>query len=275
MGIVQAFFGLGALLGPILGTRIEAASQSWSLSFYAFGVAGIVVAIVAAVAIPKGFTNAGEDHQQAKAMTVTSYEESHPLLSRNLLLSAGAFAMVGLSFFSYAGLYATFLHSERGFSVVAAGSALGMYGLGAMGGAVGGWLGDRAGRLGTLAALFLLGGSGYALFHLDATPVVHSALSLTFGLMQSGFLFPRLMTLTQYSAHPQNIGYAGSIGLAGFYVPGAFSGLLFGAAVNAWGWSTASTLMVTLPPMLGVILMCFYDYSKTSRPITGVSHAVH
>jgi MFS transporter, DHA1 family, inner membrane transport protein len=37
MGIIQAFFGLGALLGPVLGTRLFAWSGSWQLSFYVFG----------------------------------------------------------------------------------------------------------------------------------------------------------------------------------------------------------------------------------------------
>jgi MFS family permease len=264
MGMMQAFFGLGALLGPILGTRIEAASNSWSLPFYVFGGAGILIAILAALFVPKGFTNAGSAEIPARAQP-TRDKNAPPLLTRNLVLSALAFAMVGLSFFSYSGLYASFLHTERGFSVIDAGQALGMYGLGAMVAIVGGWLGDRLGRLGTLGALFALGASGWAMFHLDVSPATQCALSFTFGAMQSGFLFPRLMSLSQLSADPKNIGYAGSIALAGFYVPGAFAGLLFGKAVIALGWSVASSLMVALPPLVGVLLMSLYDYQRTHQ----------
>ena len=272
MGVMQAFFGLGALLGPVLGTRIEAASSSWSLPFYVFGGAGILIALIAALFVPKGFTNAGAPESPVGAAPRGRDTGAPPLLTRNLVLSALTFAMVGLSFFSYSGLYASFLHTERGFSVLDAGQALGMYGLGAMAAIVGGWLGDRLGRAGTLSALFLLGASGWAMFHLDVSPAAQCALSFTFGVMQSGFLFPRLMALSQLSADPRNIGYAGSIALAGFYVPGAFAGLLFGKAVTAWGWSPAATLMVTVPPMLGVLLMALYDYKRThERDISGAA----
>lgn len=264
MGVMQAFFGLGALLGPVLGTRIEAASNSWSLPFYVFGVAGIVIAIIAALFVPRGFTDAGGP-QTAAAASAKPSGDGAPLLTRNLVLSALTFAMVGLSFFSFGGLYASFLHTERGFSVLDAGQALGMYGLGAMAAVVGGWLGDRLGRPGTLGALFLLGASGWAMFHLDVPPATQCVFAFVFGVMQSGFLFPRLMSLAQLSAHPSNIGYAGSIALAGFYVPGAFAGLLFGEAVTAWGWSTASTVMVSAPPMVGLLLMAMYDYKRTQH----------
>jgi len=59
MGAMQTFFGLGAFLGPVLGTRLESSSSSWSASFYVYGVAGIAMAIVAAVVIPLEFTDAG------------------------------------------------------------------------------------------------------------------------------------------------------------------------------------------------------------------------
>ena len=59
MGAMQTFFGLGAFLGPVLGTRLESWAGSWSVSFYAYGVAGIAMAIVAAVVIPLEFTDAG------------------------------------------------------------------------------------------------------------------------------------------------------------------------------------------------------------------------
>ena len=59
MGAMQTFFGLGAFLGPVLGTRLESWTSSWSASFYAYGVAGIAMAIVAEVVIPLEFTDAG------------------------------------------------------------------------------------------------------------------------------------------------------------------------------------------------------------------------
>jgi DHA1 family inner membrane transport protein len=55
-----------------------------------------------------------------------------------VLLVTAAVLLVGTSFFSYTSLYATYLHNQLGFSVSDAGTALGMYGVGALGGVIGG-----------------------------------------------------------------------------------------------------------------------------------------
>ena len=53
MGIIQAFFGLGALLGPILGATLFAWSGAWETPFYVFGGVGIVMALIIASAVPR------------------------------------------------------------------------------------------------------------------------------------------------------------------------------------------------------------------------------
>ena len=64
---------------------------------------------------------------------------------------------------------------------------------------------------------------------------------------------------------PRNIGYAGAVALAAFYIPGPFAGWLFGKLVETAGWSTASLLVVVGPPLLGVVLMSLYDFSKMRK----------
>jgi MFS transporter, DHA1 family, inner membrane transport protein len=103
-----------------------------------------------------------------------------------------------------------------------------VYGVGALGGVIGGWLGERLGRVGVLACLLVLAASGFALFNLAVSASAHAALSLLFGLMISGFLFARLMAMLQLSAHPDRIGAVVAFGLGGFYTPGPFAGYLFG-----------------------------------------------
>lgn len=258
MGAIQSFFGLGAFLGPVLGTRLEAYAQSWAVSFYVFGIAGIVVAIVAAMALPRDFTEAGQIlHVDENKSTARA-----PLWSKNLVLGAISFGMVGWSFFAYTSLYASYMHTALGFSAVDAGSALGMYGIGAMCGIVGGWLGDRLGSKGILGALAVYAGASYMLFHGSQSLGLHMAMSFTFGLMMSGFLFTRFMSVLQRNAHPTQIGYTGAVALGAFYLPGPFAGYLFGQLVNNVGWSSASLMMVVAPPLIGLVLMSIFDYSK-------------
>ncbi len=164
MGAMQTFFGLGAFIGPVLGTRLESWAGSWSVSFYAYGVAGIANAIVAAVVIPLEFTDAGP----APSLARTAEIRIASIWTRNLMLSAVSFGLVGFSFFSYSALYASYAHTVLGFSVVDAGAALGMYGIGAMLGIFGGWLGDKISNKSIIGGLLLMAMAGYVLF--DGVP---------------------------------------------------------------------------------------------------------
>jgi predicted MFS family arabinose efflux permease len=261
MGAMQTFFGLGAFLGPVLGTRLESWTNSWSSSFYAYGIAGIAVAIVAAIVIPLEFTDAGP-----KPSLVRDVEKpAGSIWTRNLILSSASFGLVGFSFFSYSALYASYAHTVLAFSVVDAGAALGMYGIGAMLGVFGGWLGDKMSNRSIVGGLLLMATSGYVLFDGIAQFRLHLLLSLIFGLTMSGFLFTRFMSVVQRSVDPSQIGYAGAVALAAFYMPGPFAGWLFGKLVEIAGWSAASLLVVVGPPLLGVVLMSLYDFSKMRK----------
>jgi MFS transporter, DHA1 family, inner membrane transport protein len=255
MGVIQAFFGLGALLGPVLGARLFVWSGAWEVPFYVFGAAGIMMALVIAVAVPRDFSDASEDDLGGSIQDPTM----SVLLSRNVLLTAAAFFLIGTSFFAYTALYATYLHNELGFSVTEASTSLGMYGLGALGGVVGGWLGERLGRIGVSACFVVLAATGFALFNLAGSATTHAALSLLFGLMVSGVLFARLMSMLQLSAHPAKLGAVVAFGLGGFYMPGPFAGYLFGKLVVAFGWGPASIVTIVLPAVIAALLIGLFD----------------
>jgi MFS transporter, DHA1 family, inner membrane transport protein len=259
-GVVQAFFGLGALLGPVVGARLFVWSGAWQIPFYVFGATGILVALLIATAVPREFSDASE----SAAVTGVSASDRalSALLSRNVLIVTAAFFLVGTSFFSYTSLYATYLHDQLGFSIFEAGTSLGMYGVGALGGVFGGWLGERLGRLGVLTCLLVLAASGFALFNLAVSASAHAVLSLIFGLMISGFLFARLMSVLQLSAHPDRIGAVVAFGLGGFYTPGPCAGYLFGKLVVLFGWGAASIAMVALPALSAAALMSLFDMRK-------------
>jgi predicted MFS family arabinose efflux permease len=184
--------------------------------------------------------------------------------TRNLVLSAMSLGFVWFSFFSYSALYASYTHTVLGFSVVDAGAALGMYGIGAMLGVFGGWLGDKISNRSVIGGLLLMATAGFVLF--DGVPQfrLHLLLSLVFGLTMSGFLFTRFMSVLQRSVDPSQIGYAGAVALAA-YLPGPFAGWLFGRLVETAGWSSASLLVVVGPRLLGVVLKSLYDFSKMRK----------
>lgn len=263
MGIIQSFFGLGALLGPVLGARLFVWSGAWEVPFYVFGGAGILMALVITVAVPRHFSDASEDVLPNGPV----HDATAPvLMSRNVLLTTAVFFLIGTAFFSYTALYATYLHNELGFSVTEASTSLGMYGLGALGGVIGGWLGERLGRVGVAACFLVVAATGFALFNIAVSATAHATLSLLFGLMISGVLFARLMSMLQLSAHSAKIGAAVAFGLGGFYTPGPFAGYLFGKFVVAFGWGLAAIITIVLPALMAATLMSLFDIRAMRRP---------
>jgi len=178
------------------------------------------------------------------------------------MIGTVAFFLMGVTFFAYTSLYATFLHDQLGYSIADAGTALGMYGLGAIGGAFGGWLGDRLGRIGAACAFAVLASAGFLMFHVAVSSSAHAMLSIVFGLSISGFLFARLMSMLQLSVHPERIGLVVSMGLGAFYAPGPIAGYMFGKLVTLFGWPSASIVMVVVPVLIAALLICLFDEKK-------------
>ncbi|MFR9805210.1 MFS transporter [Pseudonocardia sp. RS010] len=253
MGINNAFFGLGAFLGPVVGTQLAAAYGSWHVPFYVYGVAGLVSVATLVLFVPKSFTTAQD--QEIVVAAVGADVEPMRFLNRNSVCCLVGFALVGCSFFSYSSLYPSFLKAELGFSVAAAGAAFGMFGLGALSAVGLGWVGERLGKTGLMGALGLLAVTAVLMFHVVEAFWIQAALSLLFGALVSGYLYPRFIAVSQRSVAPDRIGYIMSLLLAVFYLPGIVAGALFGKLATAYGWGTAATVAVVAPAVVGVAVI--------------------
>lgn len=258
IGIINACFGVGAFLGPVLATMMFAHTDSWRLPFYAFGVGGAIVACIIWLAVPKEFTEVEDTEGLAKGSTAASAGGPVVLFNRNLVMSALAFALVGLSFFAFTALYATYLRTQLGYSVSAAGTLFGLYGIGSLAGFFCGWLGDTLGTRGWIAALAALAAVALLLFHGPDSFAMQAVFSICFGVLVTGYLYPRFMTVLQRNVPAHQVNYAVPVGMVAFYAPGLFAGYVFGRLAELLDWSTASLLVLVLPPLLGVVLTSFY-----------------
>lgn len=256
IGIVNSFFGIGSFLGPFLGSRMYAWTGVWGLPFYIYGIAGITAALAVLFLVPRDFCNA-VDPEKAPATAPAVSREG--FLNRNLVLCAVAFCLIGYSFFAYSALYTSYLKTELGFTVVEAGTVFSAYGIGALCAVFCGWLGEKLKHIGMLCAVIGQALVTYALFHGVTSQVGHALLCFAFGALCSGYLYPRFVAVFQRSVKPEHIGYAMGLAIPVFYIPGLFAGYLFGVAVLALGWSVASVVSVTLPAVLAVIILGFYD----------------
>jgi predicted MFS family arabinose efflux permease len=254
VGTINACFGVGAFLGPVLATFLLGQTGSWRTSFYLFGIAGAVIALLVWRMVPSSFSEALD----TEGAGVVGTGVSRRFWNLNLIVSAVSFALVGLGFFAFLALYATYLRTQLGYSVAEASTLFGLYGIGSLGGFFGGWLGDRWGARGLLAATFALTAVGYLLFHGPASYGVQAALALCFGLLISGYLYPRFICVLQRNVPAQRINVATPLAMASFYAPGLFAGYLFGRLTETFGWRAASSLVIVLPAALATALMLCY-----------------
>lgn len=257
IGVINSFFGVGAYVGPVVGTLMLAHWGSWRYPFYAFAALGVFAAMLVLVVVPRSFL----ESKDTEGVSQREGEVSPPLcriLNRNLVLCALAFSMVGYCLFSYISLYATYLRTVLNFTPVSAGATFGMYGIGALGAFAGGWLSDKWGMKGLFGALAALVATGFAMFHGPTSPLFQSLASVAFGLLISGYLYPRLLAMLQRNVHPAHVGYSMAIAIPMFYLPGLLAGFAFGRLVPGYGWSMASLASIVLPAVTAIVLMCFY-----------------
>jgi DHA1 family inner membrane transport protein len=254
IGTINACFGIGAFLGPVLASSLMTQTDSWRTPFYVFGIAGAGLAILVWRIVPRTFSEA-PDTEGSAAGAASGPER---LWNPNLILSAASFALIGLGFFAFVALYATYLRTELGYSLARASTVFGVYGLGSLGGFVGGWLGERWGARGLRAAMLALGVVGVLLFRGPASYGAQAALSACFGLLVSGYLYPRVVCVLQRSVPPHQINAATPIAMVSFYAPGLFAGYLFGELTEVFGWSLASTLVIVIPAAFASVLMLGY-----------------
>lgn len=84
-------------------------------------------------------------------------------------------------------------------------------------------------------------------------------LSLVFGAMLSGFLYPRFLAVAQRSVQPGHVNGVMSMMVPVFYIAGFIAGPTFGQMAPLIGWSAAGTISVTLTAALSAVLTGFID----------------
>lgn len=177
IGGLNAAYGMGAFLGPVIGVQLFTASNSWRFPFYVFGIIGIVFAVILWFVLPKDFTEFAKEASTDKKAPVASAPiaesgtSTASWISKNLILLAIANGLISFSNFGYNGLYPTFLKSALTFSASDAAFAHGFYGIGAFTGIISGYLADKYGEKKIL--LFALVGSmanAYLMFNVLTVP---------------------------------------------------------------------------------------------------------
>lgn len=274
IGSLNFAYGVGAFIGPRWGAQLAVDSGAWQTPFYVFAALGAVFIVIIPLAISKRFTEQVESVDDNKAKTLTYEHVPAKLYNKNVLLFALGGSVAGVAGYGYLGLYPTFLETQLNFSVVDAGTAAGMFGLGALMGIPAGYLGDKVNQRWVLIVSFVaLGVIGFLLFNGPTSPGWQNFLSFLEGTVGSGLLFTNTYSVIQRSVRPRLVGRVSGVFVTFWYLPSSLAGYLFASLKGTFGWEGASIVQLGILPLVAVVLLLFVDVKQliNATPV-GESH---
>jgi MFS family permease len=226
-GIIGVGYSLGVFIAPLIGVHLMNAHGTWHSPFYLFGAAGLLIAAASLFFVKTGLT----EHSVEKTVSTRTHEymPTSPY-NRNTIALVIHSIVSGVAIYGFLGLYPTYLITSLQYTPEQAALAMSLLGFGGMTALFGGWLGDRVNQR-TLLIVSLL---------------AVSAVSVCIYTTQAGV---GLQCVFAYDG------------------TAAFSGLLFAALVDSFGWSRAGLLQVTALPLVGVAALAFVRTSLFNNAV--------
>jgi MFS transporter, DHA1 family, inner membrane transport protein len=265
VGAVSFTFGIGAIIGPILGGFLLSHYQNWRLPMTVFALLGVVAMALIAVFVKPWFseTLGTEDNQNDTG-------GASKLFNHNIVVLTAVSVLWGLTTYAYLGLYPTYLREALKYTPTSAGTIMSFFGIGALTSIGGGWLGDRFSPRAVLsAAFFAAAGLGWMLFHAGSDFAVLAALSLVWGLVAVGILFVNVAAYHVKAVRSSLASQGTGLFVTTFYASGAASGYLLGFLVNSFGWEHAANIqVVALSVIAGVISLAMRPEGMALGPTT-------
>jgi DHA1 family inner membrane transport protein len=242
LGAVNFSFAIGAILGPMLGGVLLDAYGRWQVPMVVFAVLGFTAMAVIAMGVDSSCTEV-----DGAVAAYFSDGGAATLRNRNTVLLTLMSLFGGLVIYGYLGLYPTFLREGLGYSPTAAGSVMGLYGLGALMSIAGGWIGDRGSPRLVLSAAFVAAAMlGYLLFNGSGAYRWQAVLSFAWGVIVSGVVYVNLAGYHVKAVRRQLAGRASGVFVTSLYVSAAIAGYLMGWTANHAGWGAAGTIQISL-----------------------------
>jgi predicted MFS family arabinose efflux permease len=242
LGAVNFTFAIGAIISPLLGGALLTAYGTWRIPMLVFGVLGFVVLAVIAVSVHSSFTE-----RESAPATQTDGGGAATLGNRNTVLLTVMSLLGGLVIYGYLGMYPTFLREGLNYTPTAAGSVMGLYGLGALASIGGGWIGDRGSPRVVLGATFVAAAVlGYLLFNGSDAYAWQAALSFTWGVVVSGMIYVNLAGYHVKALRRSLASRASGVFVTSLYLSAAAAGYLMGWIANRAGWADAGAIQISL-----------------------------
>lgn len=262
VGAINFSFGIGAILGPVLGGSLMGTERDWRLPLIVFGVAGFAAMALIAVTVKKRMTE-----NESAADTRHDLRGATTLLNRNTVLLTAMSIVGGLCIYGYLGMYPTFLREHLHYSPSDTGRVMSAFGFGVFASIFGGWLGDRFHPKLVLSLSF--SGTavlGYLLFSGPTSMLLQSMMSFAWGFVVSGILYVNLAGYHIKSVSPELTNRATGVFVTSLYAAGAFAGYTIGGFAAQFGWSMAGIMQISFLSIVGLVLTALLQTERMSLP---------
>ena len=285
VGILNCAFGVGAVLGPLLGAQILSAYGSWRAPMIAYGMLGFVLMLLFSLTARSTITernafsadppalkaSAGELSDTGSVEVLTKAEAVAPdasgVWNRNTLVLTLLSAIAGLSIFGFLGMYPTYLRAQLHFTTADAGRVMSIYGLGVLVSVLGGFIGDRFSTKPVLALSFLLASfNGWLLFNGPSGFGVQATLAFAFGVIFSGAIYVNIAAGYTRAVAPALTGRASGVFVTSFYAAASIAGYVIGWLAENFGWTLAGDLQLGAACIVGALLALALRSEATSIP---------
>ncbi|AMR78486.1 MFS transporter [Cupriavidus nantongensis] len=263
VGAINFSFGVGAIVGPLLGGHLIGIERNWRLPLVVFGLTGFVAMALIAATVSKRMTE--------KASAIATHIDTRgatTMWNRNTALLTVMSIIGGLCIYGYLGMYPTFLREHLHYTPSDTGRVMSIFGCGVFASIFGGWLGDRFHPKLVLSLSFAgTGLLGFLLFSGPTGMLVQSVLSFVWGLVVSGVLYVNLAGYHIKSVRSSLTNRATGVFVTTLYGAGAFAGYIIGGIAARFGWSTAGFAQITLLSVFGIVLTVLLRTDRMSLPV--------
>jgi MFS family permease len=259
-GIIGMGYSVGVFIAPLIGVRLMSLHGTWHSPFYLFGTAGLLIAAASLFLVRTGLT----EHSAERASSTGTYEYMPAsAYNRNTIALAVHSVISGVAVYGFLGLYPTYLITSLHYTTGQAALAMSFLGFGGMTAVAGGWLGDRVNQRNLLIlSLLAVSAISVCIYETQAGIGMQCVFAFLMGAFGLGVIYPNTNSAIQRAVRPGQIGRASGLFVTSYYGPAAFSGLLFAALVDSYGWSRAGLLQVTALPLVGVAALVFVRPSQ-------------
>ena len=255
IGALNCSFGIGAIIGPLLGAAMLSAYGTWRAPMIGFGLLGFGFILLVALALPRAVSEGALSHE---TFGMGSDGGSATLKNRNTVLLVLLSILAGLAIFGFLGMYPTYLREELHFTASDAGRIMSIYGLGVLLSVGGGMLGDGFSARPTLVVSFFIAAIvGWLLFNGPATFAAQAVFAFAFGVTFSGTIYVNLAACHVKAVTRALSARASGLFVTSFYAAASGAGYMIGWLATKLGWMLAGDIQLCGACLSGLILSFF------------------